>query len=196
MIFFDTKPKRKNSWANGFGVKDKPCRKHIQFVVGIDPGVEGALAVFKVTDDLPFKFVTLPFNGNALDSKAFFDILREYDANVTLVVCENVIVKRGMKAQNMGTVGKNFGSLKTAVELFGAEFLALHPQTWQANFGLGRFKAPEGKGSKEKARMLFTMMFPTLVVNMTGPKGGWNHNIVDAILIAYSSVRNLRMGAL
>ena len=160
-------------------------------VVGIDPGVTGAICFIgrntvKVVD-LP----TVPVPGNGTVKKrvhgpGLYDILL---ANCPadepcIVLIENVAMSmggQGSSSQTQGSQVQTFGAIQCCVELLGVPPTLIGAKKWKSFFGLDSDK----KKSIECARRLW----PELA--NSDLKFVKSHNRAESLLIAQFGLRNL-----
>lgn len=160
-------------------------------VVGIDPGVTGAISFIgrntvKVVD-LP----TVPVPGNGTVKKrvhgpGLYDILL---ANCPadepcIVLIENVAMSmggQGSSSQTQGSQMQTFGTIQCCVELLGVQPTLIGAKKWKSFFGLDSDK----KKSIECARRLW----PELA--KSDLKLAKSHNRAESLLIAQFGLRNL-----
>lgn len=150
-------------------------------IVGIDPGISGALAVYDTA--AASDVIDLPTIGEGpsemLDAKI---ILRQI-----LVWCPDLIViERAMamprqkdgEAHSMGAAsafkfGKGFGQIIGAVQVSGTPWIMVMPGVWKKFFRLSK--------DKEIARQLALQKFPDLHEKM---RFKYQHQRAEALLIA------------
>lgn len=127
-------------------------------VLGVDPGVRGALAwvdgggTLLSVADMPT--VTLMINGKQrlhVDPMAVGKLLRETPA--THAIIEDVSARPGQGVVSMFGFGRSLGVIVGAVAALGLEPHYIRPQHWQAIFKL------RGKG-KEGSRKMAAHLWP------------------------------------
>lgn len=162
-------------------------------VIGIDPGVTGAIAMvdrtgFRTVHDLP---VAVRSQGkarvhNQVDPWALTRLLREvlqgHDKNEIVVVLELV---NGRPAQDVSTVfslAHSAGIIEGVIAALGLRLFMEPPHQWKKAVGLGRpAGAPklDAAQKKEAARQRAIMFYPTAPLSRKK-----DHNRAEAILIA------------
>jgi hypothetical protein len=160
-------------------------------VVGIDPGVTGAISFIgrntvKVVD-LP----TVPVPGNGTVKKrvhgpGLYDILlANCPADEPCIeLIENVAMSmggQGSSSQTQGSQMQTFGTIQCCVELLGVQPTLIGAKKWKSFFGLDSDK----KKSIECARRLW----PELA--KSDLKLAKSHNRAESLLIAQFGLRNL-----
>ena len=149
-------------------------------IVGIDPGITGAIAELHGTElhavhDMPT--VTDSTGRQRVNPLGVLDILRQADPD--LVVLEQVNAmpgsgpgRRTMGAQSMFNFGRGFGVVEASVQALGLPLRFVAPATWKARAGLTR-------RPKDYARTLALQLYPRADLQRRADTGR-----ADAILIA------------
>lgn len=151
-------------------------------VIGVDPGISGALAVYDTVG--ASDVIDLPIIGEGpsemLDAKI---ILRQI-----LVWCPDLIIleraqampprdkdgnQRAAGAASVFKFGKGFGQIIGAVQISGVPWSLVAPVTWKKFFKLSK--------EKERSRQLALQKFPELHDKM---KFKYHHQRAEALLIA------------
>lgn len=99
-------------------------------VVGIDPGLTGALALVTKTGIVSAK---LPFVGGELDGDAVGRILREWQPD--LIVLEQPFAKPPASMPRVLHMGINYGRLYERCLMHGARLLVVKPAEWSKGMG-------------------------------------------------------------
>ena len=159
-------------------------------VVGVDPGITGAVAFLGLNSVKVIDLPTVPIPGDGtvkrrLHGPALYEILL---ANCPadepcIVLIENVALSMGGQGSSSQTQGSQMHSLATiqcCVELLGIEPEMIHAKKWKHLYGLDSDK----KKSLARARGLW----PTLA--KTDLKLEKFHNRAEALLIAHYGMRN------
>lgn len=163
-----------------------------RLVIGIDPGLSGALAI--MADDEPQGFVDMPTlqreNGsnvvNAAELAARLrGIMQQHVGAYTIAVLEEVQVgKGGMGAyegsaprRSMGSssamrFGKSIGNVEGVLGALGIHSIPAHPSRWKKHFGLTRDKEHPVAESiyKDRSRVLAIEMFPQIAAHLARKK--------------------------
>jgi hypothetical protein len=155
-------------------------------VIGIDPGLTGALALLSTTSGL-LDVVDVPIcdNGHAggkmrnwLDAaelvQRLIDWRRRHDFARESVhaVIERPIPMPSLPAQTIASQFDTLGALRASMASMGWPVLMVEPQRWKKTFGIGQ--------DKEIARATCIRLYPAAPV--TRKK---DHNRAEAILIAH-----------
>ena len=172
-------------------------------VVGIDPGLTGAIAILggpvAVVADLP----TVPLGGNGLINKRVYGpalrklILQHCPPGETMMfVVEAVATMGGANnaVQTQGSLMRTKGTIETVIELLGHQVTELNPQKWKGFYGLveqhkdpSMSPAARNTAAKRKALECARRMWPACSdIGLAK-----HHNRAEALLIANYGLRNL-----
>ena len=156
-------------------------------IIGIDPGLIGAIAVLennKVKEifDVP----VMPEgkkNKRQLNSAQLVKMLKDisYNKEETVVVVENVSAMPGQGVTSMFNFGQTFGAIKGICAALGLPIFFVRPAKWKKHFDLIN-------SSKDASRTKAIEMYPSISDQLSKKK---DVNKSDAILIArfYSETR-------
>ena len=149
-------------------------------IIGIDPGIQGALAILdneKVIDivDLPVMSEGKK-NIKQLNGAYLSDYLKKHILNIenTVVVVEQVNAMPGQGVTSMFNFGQTFGVIKGICAALKIPIYFVRPSKWKKHFDLIR-------SSKDASRTKVIEMYPSLS-NLLSKKKDVNKS--DAILIA------------
>tara|TARA_B100000945_G_scaffold286336_1_gene257170 strand:- start:54 stop:548 length:495 start_codon:yes stop_codon:yes gene_type:complete len=149
-------------------------------IIGIDPGIQGALAILdneKVIDvvDLPVMSEGKK-NKRQLNGAYLSDYLKKHILNIenTVVVVEQVNAMPGQGVTSMFNFGQTFGVIKGICAALKIPIYFVRPSKWKKHFDLIR-------SSKDASRTKVIEMYPSLN-NLLSKKKDVNKS--DAILIA------------
>ena len=149
-------------------------------IIGIDPGLNGAIAVLKNNKVLDiFDVPVMPEgkkNKRQLNSaqlaKLLKDIIHENDD--VMVVVENVSAMPGQGVTSMFNFGQSFGLIKGVCAALSLPIFFVRPSKWKKHFELIN-------SSKDSSRTKVIEMYPSLSSQLAKKK---DVNKSDAILIA------------
>ena len=156
-------------------------------IIGIDPGLNGAIAVLqnnKVKEifDVP----VMPEgkkNKRQLNSAQLVKLLKDIisDSEEVVVIVENVSAMPGQGVTSMFNFGQTFGAIKGICAALGLPIFFVRPAKWKKHFDLIN-------SSKDASRTKAIEMYPSLSDQLSKKK---DVNKSDAILIArfYSETR-------
>ena len=156
-------------------------------IIGIDPGLSGAIAILE--DNKVLSIFDIPVmaegkkNKRQLNSAQLVDIIKE---NVKInddiaVVVEQVNAMPGQGVTSMFNFGQTFGAIKGVCAALKLPIFFVRPSKWKKHFDLLN-------SSKDSSRTKVIEMYPSLSNQLTKKK---DVNKSDAILIArfYSETR-------
>ncbi len=156
-------------------------------IIGIDPGLNGAIAVLENNKVLDiFDVPVMPEgkkNKRQLNSaqlaKLLKDIIHENDD--VMVVVENVSAMPGQGVTSMFNFGQTFGAIKGICAAMSLPIFFVRPAKWKKHFDLIN-------SSKDASRTKAIEMYPLISDKLSKKK---DVNKSDAILIArfYSETR-------
>ncbi len=157
-------------------------------VVGIDPGLSGAIAVLKEKKVLALFDMPVMSEGkknkNQLNSAQLVNILKENikDGEDIAVVVEQVNAMPGQGVTSMFNFGQTFGAIKGVCAALNLPIFFVRPSKWKKHFELIN-------SSKDASRTKVIEMYPSLSNQLARKK---DVNKSDAILIArfYSETRS------
>ncbi len=149
-------------------------------IIGVDPGLNGALAVLdgnKIIEvfDIPV-MAEGKKNKRQLNSAELSSILRNNMLNNdnTVVVVEQVNAMPGQGVTSMFNFGQTFGAIKGICAALGLPIFFVRPSKWKKHFDLIN-------SSKDASRTKVIEMYPSISNQLSKKK---DVNKSDAILIA------------
>ena len=149
-------------------------------IIGIDPGLSGAIAILK--DNKVLKIFDMPVmsegkkNKRQLNSAQLVDLIRENMSieDEVAVVVEQVNAMPGQGVTSMFNFGQTFGAIKGVCAALKLPIFFVRPSKWKKHFELIN-------SSKDSSRTKVIEMYPTLSDQLAKKK---DVNKSDAILIA------------
>ena len=156
-------------------------------IIGIDPGLSGAIAILEKNKVL--KIFDIPVmsegkkNKRQLNSALLVSLLREniIENEDVAVVVEQVNAMPGQGVTSMFNFGQTFGAIKGVCAALNLSIFFVRPSKWKKHFDLIN-------SSKDSSRTKAIEMYPKLSNQLAKKK---DVNKSDAILIAryYSETR-------
>jgi crossover junction endodeoxyribonuclease RuvC len=149
-------------------------------IIGIDPGLSGAIAVLKNNKVLGvFDMPTMSEgkkNKKQLNSAQLVNLLKKniIENEEVSVVVEQVNAMPGQGVTSMFNFGQTFGAIKGVCAALELPIFFVRPSKWKKHFELIN-------SSKDSSRTKVIEMYPTLSDNLSRKK---DVNKSDAILIA------------
>ena len=156
-------------------------------IIGIDPGLSGAIAVLEEKKILGIFDMPVMAEGKKnkrqLNSAQLVNIIKEYiekDIEITVVV-EQVNAMPGQGVTSMFNFGQTFGAIKGVCAALNLPIFFVRPSKWKKHFELI-------SSSKDASRTKVIEMYPSIANQLKKKK---DVNKSDAILIAryYSETR-------
>ena len=149
-------------------------------IIGIDPGLSGAIAILENTKVLAIFDMPVMAEGKKnkkqLNSAQLVNILKENaDINKeSCVVVEQVNAMPGQGVTSMFNFGQTFGAIKGVCAALNLPIFFVRPSKWKKHFELIN-------ASKDSSRTKVIEMYPSLSTQLSKKK---DVNKSDAILIA------------
>ena len=149
-------------------------------IIGIDPGLNGAVAVMQ--DKKVINIYDMPVmaegkkNKRQLNSSQLVNIIKEniHEDEETIVVVEQVNAMPGQGVTSMFNFGQTFGAIKGVCAALKLPIFFVRPSKWKKHFELIN-------SSKDASRTKVIEMYPTLSGQLAKKR---DVNKSDAILIA------------
>ena len=165
-------------------------------VIGVDPGITGAITFIGAGRALVFDLPTVELPGNGLVRRRVYGpelaqlIRRHWPADLAAVAyLEDVATMGGQNnaVQTQGSLMRTRGTIETVLELLRITIEPVRAQTWKNRFGLLGKDASQAKAlALQKARE----MYPALAT--TDLKLAKHHNRAESLLIAHYGVQEQR----
>ena len=149
-------------------------------VIGIDPGLSGAIAILENNKVLGIFDMPVMAEGKKnkrqLNSSQLANIIKENTKNVeeTVVIVEQVNAMPGQGVTSMFNFGQTFGAIKGICAALELPIFFVRPSKWKKHFELIN-------SSKDSSRTKAIEMYPKLSNQLAKKK---DVNKSDAILIA------------
>ena len=156
-------------------------------IIGIDPGLSGAIAILEDSRiEEIFDMPVMPDgkkNKRQLNSALLVKLIKDSIKNLedTVMVVEQVNAMPGQGVTSMFNFGQTFGAIKGICAALGLPIFFVRPAKWKKHFELIN-------SSKDESRTKAIEMYPSISQQLSKKK---DVNKSDAILIAryYSETR-------
>jgi len=154
-------------------------------VIGIDPGLSGAVAVLTGTDSLAvfdMPTMTVERNGKAkrqVSASELAEIIYIMKNDNCHVYCERVGAMAGQGVTSVFSFGRSFGMIEGILAAFKLPVTYVAPATWVKAVGRGQ--------GKDASRARAMEIFPN---NQTDFKRVKDDGRADAALIAYWGIKH------
>ena len=175
-----------------------------KYIIGIDPGKNGAIAVLNINGNVVDTQI-MPSIVNEFDTNEFNNILNSRDlSNVECVYIEKVHAIFGSAAGSTFSFGKVCGIIEGVVVANGLRYILIEPKLWQKEMFAGvteirkpskvNKKGKEIKGrvdTKAMAEIACKRLFPNLKLTATERSKKSHDGVIDAVLIGEFGRRKL-----
>ena len=149
-------------------------------IIGIDPGLNGAIAVLQNNKVIEIHDIPVMTDGKKnkrqLNSAQLVKLLKDnfQDETDTVVIVEQVNAMPGQGVTSMFNFGQTFGAIKGICAALNLPIFFVRPAKWKKHFDLIN-------SSKDASRTKAIEMYPSMAENLSKKK---DVNKSDAILIA------------
>jgi len=150
-------------------------------IVGVDPGISGALALYDVCARKMINVCDLPVVGSPamVDADGLAWLLTQWAPDEAII--EDVHAMKGQGVSSMFRFGKGAGIIVGVLAGLRIPRRFVSPQRWKSHYGLGK--------EKENSRRLAIERFPTFAEQL---RRKHDHQRAEAMLIAhYGAVKTL-----
>ena len=149
-----------------------------EIVIGIDPGLKGAIAIMETKTGSLLTAIALPD-----DILALYQVLHSTKAiypSMIIAVEKAQTIPGRQSVKGAFTSGRNFGMLQAVIRLLYVPAQYIPPLTWQAEM----HKGADGPGPKERSLSVAKNLWPCEKFTYTEKQIKPQDGIVDAMLIA------------
>lgn len=148
-------------------------------ILGIDPGLSGAICLLNTeTQEISFinGYKVKKANGrNEFNLPIIIEFLKNNPIDKCII--EKAQPMPGQGVVSMFTTGLNYGKLYGLLSAFNIPFIEIHPTRWIKHFKFNKY-------TKEEGYLYCSKIYPSVINEFKGPKGGLLDGKVDAFLIA------------
>lgn len=155
-------------------------------VLGIDPGLSGALAMWDGASLALVEVPTVPgkTRGREVDWPALNQLWDEIFFYADHVYLERVSSRPGEGVASSFKFGTVFGGLRALAAAKLIPTTLVTPNVWKKHYGI--------MASKQGAVLRASELFPAHASSFRGPKGGLKDGVAEAALIALYGYNQLR----
>ena len=150
-------------------------------VLGIDPGLSGALALFITGRGLVETYEIPTAKSSGRGREVLWSRLSEEwhssFGNVDHLFLERVSARPGQGVSSMFKFGMVYGGLIAMAAVKSVPITLVSPTVWMKSMGVG-------KGSKEASVIRASQLFPDMARSFRGLRGGRKDGVAEAALIA------------
>ena len=163
----------------------------LRITLGVDPGIQGAIAV--LADGDPVKFIDMPTveranGGNAVDAHRLAasvrGVMQQYHGAFFSAALEPPSTRKGESPTLGQRSGEGYGIIKGVLGTLGLHWCEVRPQTWKKYFALIGTE-------KDVARLYAMQRFPRVAQCLSRKK---DNGRADAALIGYWAWENENFG--
>ena len=157
-------------------------------VLGVDPGLSGAIASYDGTTLMVEDMPTIQFKGTKkmktrIVLTELADMMQVQFDGADHAYIEEVSAMPGQGVTSMFNFGTSFGIIQMAVAMIGVPITMVSPMKWKMEMGLN--------SDAEKSRNRALQLFPNSVEKF---KRKMDHNRAEAALIAWYGYKMLTVG--
>ena len=122
------------------------------FVLGIDPGVSGAIAFLPLLTPDRVSVEDVPVAGGEINVPELANIIRTY--RPSMAVIEKAQAFKGQGVSSTFNYGRSYGDVRGTVSALDIQLHFVSPRKWKTHFGL--------TSDKEECRLRAIRMFPAV----------------------------------
>ena len=119
-------------------------------IMGIDPGVSGAVAFYFPAHPARISVYDAPSVGKEINAPAFAELIHQYKPTICYIESVNAMPKQGVVSSF--NFGQAYGCVRGVVAACGVPTVLVSPRKWKVFFALD--------SDKEKSRRLAIMKWP------------------------------------
>jgi crossover junction endodeoxyribonuclease RuvC len=121
-------------------------------ILGIDPGVSGAVAFYFPSAPERIAVEDVPVAGGEISTPHLASMIRRYAP--TMAVIERVQAFRGQGVVSMFNFGRSYGDVRGVIGALNIPLHLVTPQKWKKHFSLS--------SDKDQSRLLAIRLFPSV----------------------------------
>jgi hypothetical protein len=149
-------------------------------IMGIDPGVSGAVAFYFPATPSHISVDDVPTVGNHIAASVLYDLIKKWSPEVAMTELVNAMPKQGVVSTF--NFGRAFGTMTGVVQAAGIPLHFVTPAKWKKHFNL--------PADKERARELALRMFPHSTQHFARKK---DHGRAEAALLCLYAAQTLNI---
>lgn len=147
-------------------------------ILGVDPGLQGALALIH---DGGILFEPMPTVEGHLDLPALYRWLAVHRSTIGFAYLEQVSSRPGQGVSSTFKFGRTYGATEALLVACGIPYELVTPQKWQKVMLVGIEGRIEGKA---RCQMAASRLFPGVDLRASARSKKPHEGIVDALLLA------------
>lgn len=146
-------------------------------IIGIDPGLKGALAL--IEDGKLVEVVDIEASDSRINAAYLAAVIQRWQPD--FAVCESVTARPGQGVTSMFTFGHGLGTITAVLATLCVPYLLIRPQVWQSHFEIQSLSSAKAEHKREIADRA-EALFPG--APLYGPRGTLKDGRSDALLLA------------
>ena len=147
-------------------------------ILGIDPGISGAIAFYFPETPSNVSVYDVPVAGNQVSGALLFDVVRQYMPDMAIIELVGAMPKQGVSSTFQ--FGRTFGATIGVIQAAGVQLHFATPAKWKRHFNL--------PSDKDRARELALRMFPQSIQHFARKK---DHGRAEAALLALYAAQTI-----
>jgi crossover junction endodeoxyribonuclease RuvC len=147
-------------------------------ILGIDPGVTGAVAFYFPEAPSRIAVDDVPVAGGEISAPHLASLIRLYSPSMAVI--EKVNAFPGQGVSSVFNFGRSYGDVRGVVGALNIPLHFVSPQKWKKHFNLS--------SDKDMSRMLAIRMFPSVAEHFKLKR---HHGRAEAALIALYGAENI-----
>jgi Holliday junction resolvasome RuvABC endonuclease subunit len=147
-------------------------------IMGIDPGISGAVAFYFPATPSHVSADDVPVAGDQIAGGVLFDLIKKWQPDIAII--EHVNAMPGQGVSSTFKFGRSFGTVIGVVQASNVQLHFVTPTKWKKHFNL--------PSDKDRARELALRMFPNSTQHFTRKK---DHGRAEAALIALYAAQTI-----
>ena len=159
----------------------------INYILGVDPGLRGALALYCLRTQKIVEIVDMPINDDGVDPVALHQELRYLWSLDVMALVEDV----HSRPRQAGAFAFGFytGIVHGVLAAVGIPILKVAPSQWKPAMGLRCGRDEKPADTKDRARALAQQMFPDVAKSFARKKD--DGRAEAALIAAYGAARGI-----
>ena len=132
------------------------------FILGVDPGLGGALALYNVKRPESSEVFSMPLAKGALDSASLADLVASFTFHHSSIHAAVENVHSRPRQAGAFNFGLSTGIIHGVLAAHGIPMTLISPSLWKVKMGLQRGPDEPASATKDRARELAAKLFPHL----------------------------------
>lgn len=157
------------------------------YILGVDPGLKGALALYCLRTKTIVGIIDIPTNDDGVDAKALSDEIDIWSDHDVVALIEDV----HSRPRQAGAFNFGFGTgiIHGVLASWGFKTIKVAPSLWKPAMGLRLMPGETPADTKDRARALAQKMFPDHAKSFARKKD--DGRAEAALIAAYGAARGI-----